>query len=102
VLGASPNAYPGVHFDGLGLLTNHPFNLAYKAAEAFTAALQQRTKVAEFMKSMLLQRICSIFASGRSTAAKMLARELSRVTSKPASQGRFKTSHLSEAGMERV
>lgn len=28
--------------------------------------------------------------------------ELSRVTSKPASQGRFKTSHLSEAGMERV
>jgi len=28
------------------------------------------------MKSMLLQRICSSFASGRSTAAKMLAREL--------------------------
>jgi len=47
VLGASPHAYPGVHFDGLGLLTNLPFNLAYKAAEAFTAALQQRTKAAD-------------------------------------------------------
>jgi SNF2 family DNA or RNA helicase len=69
-------AYPGVHFDGLGLLTNHPFDLAYQAAEDFTAALQQRTKAAGFMKSLLLQRICSSFASGRSTAAKMLNREL--------------------------
>ena len=73
---APSNAYPGVHFDGLGLLTNHPFDLAYKAAEDFTAALQQRTKAAGFMKSMLLQRICSSFASGRSTAEKMLRREL--------------------------
>jgi len=43
-----PNApattYPGVGFSGLGLLTNHPFNLAYQAAEAFTVALRQRTK----------------------------------------------------------
>ena len=73
---APPTAYPGVHFDGLGLLTNHPFDLAYKAAEDFTTALQQRTKAAGFMKSLLLQRICSSFASGRSTAAKMLRREL--------------------------
>ena len=29
-----PNAYAGVGFDGLGLLTNHPFDLAYQAAEA--------------------------------------------------------------------
>ena len=73
---APSTAYHGVHFDGLGLLTNHPFDLAYQAAENFTAALQQRTKAAGFMKSMLLQRICSSFASGRSTAKKMLGREL--------------------------
>ncbi len=73
---ASSTAYPGVHFDGLGLLTNHPFDLAYQAAEGFTAALQHRTRAAGFMKSLLLQRICSSFASGRSTATKMLRREL--------------------------
>jgi len=73
---APSTAYPGVHFDGLGLLTNHPFDLAYKAAEDFTTALLQRTKAAGFMKSLLLQRICSSFASGRSTATKMLRREL--------------------------
>ena len=70
------DAYPGVGFSGLGLLTNHPFDLAYQAAEAFTAALQKRTKAAGFMKTLLLQRICSSFASGRSTAEKMLRREM--------------------------
>ncbi len=50
---APSTAYPGVHFDGLGLLTNHPFDLAYQAAEDFTTALQQRTKAAGFMKSLL-------------------------------------------------
>jgi superfamily II DNA or RNA helicase len=72
---ASATAYPGVGFSGLGLLTNHPFDLAYQAAEAFTAALKSRTKVAGFMKTLLLQRICSSFASGRTTAEKMLRRE---------------------------
>jgi hypothetical protein len=72
---APPGKYPGVELSGLGLLTNLPFDLAYKAAEAFTAALQKRTKAAGFMKTMLLQRICSSFASGRSTALKMLKRE---------------------------
>jgi hypothetical protein len=71
----SPTAYTGVGFSGLGLLTNYPFNLAYQAAEAFTAALKKRTKAAGFMKTMLLQRICSSFASGRSTAEKLLRRE---------------------------
>jgi superfamily II DNA or RNA helicase len=71
----SPTVYTGVGFSGLGLLTNHPFNLAYQAAEAFTAALKKRTKAAGFMKTMLLQRICSSFASGRATAEKMLRRE---------------------------
>ena len=69
-------AYASVGFSGLGLLTNHPFDLAYQAAEAFTAALRKRTKAAGFMKTMLLQRICSSFASGRTTAEKMLRREL--------------------------
>lgn len=68
-------AYTGVGFSGLGLLTNHPFDLAYQAAEAFTDALQKRTRAAGFMKTLLLQRICSSFASGRSTAKKMLQRK---------------------------
>jgi hypothetical protein len=72
---ASADAYPGIEFNGLGLLTNLPFDLAYAAAEAFTKALKKRTKAAGFMKTLLLQRICSSFASGRSTAAKMLKRE---------------------------
>ena len=72
---SNPAAYSGVGFEGLGLLTNHPFDLAYKAAEAFTTALQQRTKAAGFMKTMLLQRICSSFASGKATATKLLRGE---------------------------
>ena len=71
---APATAYPGVGLNGLGLMTNHPFDLAYAAAEAFTEALQQRTKAAGFMKTLLLQRICSSFASGRATAEKMLHR----------------------------
>ena len=73
---AASGTYSGVAFDGLGLLTNHPFDLAYEAAVAFTAALKKRTKAAGFMKTLLLQRICSSFASGLSTATKMLEREL--------------------------
>jgi superfamily II DNA or RNA helicase len=71
----SATVYTGVGFSGLGLLTNHPFDLAYQAAEAFTAALKKRSKAAGFMKTMLLQRICSSFASGRSTADKILRSE---------------------------
>jgi hypothetical protein len=64
--------YANITFDGLGLLTNHPFDLAYAAAESFTALLQQRKKGAGFMRTLLLQRICSSFASGRSTATTLL------------------------------
>lgn len=74
--GAPATTYAGVGFNGLGLRTNLPFDLAYKAAEQFTEALQKRTKAAGFMKTLLLQRICSSFASGRSTAEKMLQREI--------------------------
>jgi hypothetical protein len=66
------HAYAGVGFAGLGLLTNLPFDLAYQAAEDFTAALQHRTRAAGFMKTLLLQRICSSFASGKSTAETLL------------------------------
>jgi superfamily II DNA or RNA helicase len=72
---ASATEYEGVGFAGPGLLTNHPFDLAYRAAEAFTDALKKRTKAAGFVKTMLLQRICSSFASGRATAEKMLRRD---------------------------
>lgn len=64
--------YPGLSLDGLGLMTNLPFNRAYAAAEEFTKLLGQRTKAAGFMKNMLLQRICSSFAAGMSTAKMML------------------------------
>jgi ERCC4-related helicase len=70
------DTYPGVGFAGLGLRTNHPFDLAYQAAKDFTAALQQRTRAAGFMKTLLLQRICSSFASGQATAAKLLRGEI--------------------------
>ena len=72
---AGPETYRGVNFEGLGLVTNHPFDLAYEAAESFTKALRQRSKAAGFMKTLLLQRICSSFASGRSTAEKLRRRE---------------------------
>ncbi len=72
---ALANAYPGVRFNGLGLRTNYPFDRAYEAAEAYTAELQKRTRAAGFMKTLLLQRICSSFASGRATAERMLHRE---------------------------
>ena len=73
---ASPETYRGVGFNGFGLVTSHPFNLAYLAAEAFTDALRKRSKAAGFMKTLLLQRICSSFASGRATAEKMRRREV--------------------------
>ena len=72
---ASSSTYPGLSFNGLGLMTNHPIDLAYEAAENFTDELRLRSKSAGFLKSMLLQRICSSFASGLSTAKKMLKRE---------------------------
>lgn len=72
---ARPTTYTGVNFKGAGLLTNHPFDLAYHAAVDFTEALKKRSKASGFMKALLLQRICSSFASGRSTAEKLLQRE---------------------------
>lgn len=59
-------------FVGLGIPTNTPFQVAYEKAEEFSKLLQSRTKAGGFMKSLMLQRICSSFASGLKTAQKML------------------------------
>ena len=72
---ATLGTYEGIVFEELGLMTNHPFNLAYKAAEDFTALLKKRTKSAGFMKTLLLQRICSSFKSGIKTAEKLLSHQ---------------------------
>ena len=72
---APAGTYREVSFEGLGLVTNHPFDVAYRAAKAFTKALRRRSKAAGFMKTLLLQRICSSFASGRATAERMGRRE---------------------------
>lgn len=61
-------------FHGLGLLTNNPFEVAYRATEQFCNLLQKRTNAAGFMKTLLLQRLCSSFASGLATAKAMLQR----------------------------
>jgi len=64
-------------FIGLGISTNTPFEVAYEKAEEFSKLLQSRTKAGGFMKSLMLQRICSSFASGLKTARKMLAHTIS-------------------------
>ncbi|MGH8589652.1 MAG: phospholipase D-like domain-containing anti-phage protein [Gammaproteobacteria bacterium] len=63
-------------FEGLGLFTNQSFDNAYRAAIEFTALVRQRNKAAGFMKSLMLQRICSSFASGLSTAQRLLEKGL--------------------------
>lgn len=64
-------------FVGLGIPTNSPFQVAYEQAEEFSALLQSRTGAGGFMKSLMLQRICSSFASGLKTAQKMLQHSIS-------------------------
>lgn len=64
-------------FIGLGISTNAPFEVAYEKAEEFSKLLQSRTRAGGFMKSLMLQRICSSFASGLKTARKMLAHTIS-------------------------
>lgn len=69
-----PGRYTGVVFEGLGLLTNHPFEVAYEAAESFVAALSKRSRAGRLLETLILQRICSSFASGIATAQRLLAR----------------------------
>lgn len=67
-------ALPSYIFDGLSVATSDAFDAAYKAAEAFTAAYRKRSKAAGFMKTMLLQRICSSHAAGIATAEALLGK----------------------------
>ena len=69
---ALPGVYPGVVFQDLGLSTNLPFQLGYKAAEDFASALRRRTPSAGLLKGIVLSRICSSFYAGCSTAQKLL------------------------------
>lgn len=64
-------------FVGMGIPTNTPFQVAYEKAEEFSKLLLSRTKAGGFMKSLMLQRICSSFASGLKTAQKMLKHSIS-------------------------
>ena len=62
-------------FVGQALLTNQNLDTAYEAAAKFTELLGKRTQSAGFLKSLLLQRICSSLASGLSSARKLLLRK---------------------------
>lgn len=73
---ARPGTYTGAVFQGIGLMTNHPFELAYKAAESFVSELSKRTKGAQLLRSIFLQRICSSFESGKLTVTRMLKKQL--------------------------
>ena len=61
-----------VIFDGLGLRTASSFDIAYKAAEDFTAAFGKRQQSASLLRGLILERLCSSYASGLSTARKLL------------------------------
>ncbi len=67
-------ALPAYIFEGLSVATSDAFDSAYKAAEAFTAAYRKRSKAAGFMKTLLLQRICSSHAAGIATAEALLGK----------------------------
>ena len=74
---APPGSYGGASFVGLALMTNPPFQAAYAAAERFAHMFGQRLAGpggAALLKASMLQRICSSFASGLSTARSLLAR----------------------------
>jgi len=64
-------------FVGLGIPTNTPFQVAYEQAEEFSKLLRARVKTGGFMKTLMLQRICSSFASGLKTAQTMLKHSIS-------------------------
>ena len=63
-------------FVGLGIPANTPFQVAYQQAEKIRELLNGRTKTGGFIKSLMLQRICSSFAAGLKTAQKMLRHSL--------------------------
>ncbi len=63
------------HFQGNAILTNAPFEAAYEAAVKFCKLISSRGVVG-FMKTIMLQRICSSFYAGAQTAKKLLDRNI--------------------------
>lgn len=63
-------AAPG--FEGKGLVTSAAFDEAYREAGKFGEALRKRDRAAGITEKLMLQRICSSFASGVSTAKALL------------------------------
>jgi hypothetical protein len=66
--------YHGVPFIGRALPVNPYFDAAYKAAEEYCASIRATNPGAGFMKTLMLQRLCSSFAAGASTAQRLLDR----------------------------
>lgn len=63
---------PKPFFEGQALRTNSAIDAAHAAALDFVGLLGQRVRSAGFLKSLILQRICSSVASGLSTARRLL------------------------------
>ncbi|MER9651507.1 phospholipase D-like domain-containing anti-phage protein [Mesorhizobium sp. M0199] len=63
---------PSHLFKGLSLYTSDAFDAAYQAVGAFTKAYAKRDKPAGFMKTLLLQRLCSSQAAGVATARALM------------------------------
>lgn len=67
-----PGQYVSPMFDGLAIRTSVAFDDAYAAAVKFTEAFAKRKRSAGLLKGLVLQRLCSSYASGISTATKLL------------------------------
>lgn len=64
----------GVLFKDQALLTNSHLEAAMRSAEKFAELLSHRTNAGGFLKSGILQRICSSIASGIATSKMLLQR----------------------------
>ncbi|RWI67695.1 phospholipase D-like domain-containing anti-phage protein [Mesorhizobium sp.] len=65
-------ASPSHLFDKLSLYTSDAFDTAYQAVGRFTRAYARRDKPAGFMKTLLLQRLCSSHAAAIATAKALM------------------------------
>ncbi|WP_287100208.1 phospholipase D-like domain-containing anti-phage protein [Mesorhizobium sp.] len=63
---------PAHLFDGLSLYTSEAFNIALEAVTAFTKAYARRDKPAGFMRTLLMQRLCSSQAAAIATAKALM------------------------------
>jgi superfamily II DNA or RNA helicase len=71
------NIHPGQDadrslFEGKAIQTPHFYDQAYELVERFSTALAARIRSGGFIKSLLLQRICSSVEAGLSTARRMI------------------------------